>query len=78
MCCVDKLQKLREDDQHKHRAEIAELKQAMREQLDIAKEAVSTMTHMRQELAVSRAESRMLHAQLRERQTSYVTAGPRP
>lgn len=73
---VEELRKAREDDQIRHREEMDAMKKVMKEQLDIAKEAVSSMTSLRQELADSRTESRKLHEAMRERQTSHLSAGP--
>ena len=81
---VDELEREKEEMQRHYDAQIKTMREAMKEQLSISKEAVSTINSLRCELAVMQAESCKWHSELRDSKvilappagTSSKPAGP--
>ena len=61
---VRELEQEKEEMERQFNAQIKSMQAAMREQLSISKEAVSTVNALRHELAATQAESRHLHSEL--------------
>ena len=84
MLRVDELEREKEEMRRHYDAQIKTMREAMKEQLSVSKEAVSTINSLRRELAATQAESRKLHSELRDSKvilappagTSSKPAGP--
>ena len=63
---VDELEREKEEMRCHYNAQIKTMCEAMKEQLSVSKEAVSTINSLRRELAATQAESRKLHSELRD------------